>query len=92
MERGVDIKSSRPHQRSQAVGRWLSRRGWRRLKMGLAGALVAAVTAAGYGWWSSRPSEVAPVFALPASTGETVRLEDFRGKQPVVLVFYMVGT
>jgi peroxiredoxin len=35
---------------------------------------------------------MAPAFALPASTGETVRLEAFRGKQPVVLVFYMVGT
>jgi hypothetical protein len=46
----------------------------------------------GYTRWESRPSELAPPFVLPASTGETIRLEAFRGKQPVVLAFYMVGT
>jgi hypothetical protein len=46
----------------------------------------------GYTRWGTRPSELAPAFALPASTGQTVRLEEFRGKQPVVLVFYMAGT
>ena len=30
----------------------------------------------------------APTFTLPATDGSTVALEDFRGKQPVVLVFY----
>jgi len=30
----------------------------------------------------------APDFALPATNRETIRLSDFRGKQPVVLVFY----
>jgi len=32
--------------------------------------------------------ERAPEFALPASTGGTIRLQDFRGKQKVVLYFY----
>jgi len=31
---------------------------------------------------------VAPTFSLPAIDGSTVALEQFRGKQPVVLVFY----
>ncbi len=30
----------------------------------------------------------APTFTLPAADGTTVALEGFRGKQPVVLVFY----
>jgi peroxiredoxin Q/BCP len=30
----------------------------------------------------------APDFALPCSTGELVRLSDFRGKSEVVLFFY----
>ncbi len=30
----------------------------------------------------------APTFTLPATGGQTVRLEDFRGKQAVVLYFY----
>jgi thioredoxin-dependent peroxiredoxin len=35
-----------------------------------------------------RVGEPAPDFALPSSTGETVRLSDFRGKAEVVLFFY----
>ncbi len=30
----------------------------------------------------------APTFTLPAADGSAVALEDFRGKHPVVLVFY----
>jgi hypothetical protein len=30
---------------------------------------------------------VAPDFALPEVKGETVKLSDYRGKQPVVLIF-----
>lgn len=32
--------------------------------------------------------KAAPAFALPDSTGKTVKLSDFRGKQTVVLYFY----
>jgi thioredoxin-dependent peroxiredoxin len=32
--------------------------------------------------------DVAPTFTLPASTGDTVSLRQFRGKTPVVLYFY----
>lgn len=32
--------------------------------------------------------DTAPDFALPAHTGETVRLSDFRGQKAVVLFFY----
>lgn len=38
------------------------------------------------------PSTPAPPFALPSSTGQTLALEDFLGKQDVVLLFYMVAT
>jgi peroxiredoxin Q/BCP len=35
-----------------------------------------------------RIGEPAPEFELPSSTGQTVRLSDFRGKAEVVLFFY----
>src|SRR5271157_195849 len=35
-----------------------------------------------------RVGDVAPDFALPDTTGEIVRLSDFRGKTEVVLFFY----
>ena len=35
-----------------------------------------------------KEGDPAPEFALPASTGETIALKDFRGKQAVVLYFY----
>jgi peroxiredoxin Q/BCP len=35
-----------------------------------------------------RVKEAAPEFELPSSTGEIVRLSDFRGKSEVVLFFY----
>ena len=33
--------------------------------------------------------ETAPDFALPDQTGKIIRLSDFRGKQSVVLAFYV---
>jgi hypothetical protein len=58
----------------------------------LALALVASVGiwAVYFQAWS--PTTEAPRFALPASTGRTVALEDYLGKQELVLVFYMVAT
>ncbi|MBN1465730.1 peroxiredoxin, partial [candidate division KSB1 bacterium] len=35
-----------------------------------------------------QPGDRAPDFSLPASTGETVSLRDFRGEKRVVLYFY----
>ena len=37
---------------------------------------------------SVRVGDIAPDFELPAQTGETVRLSDYRGKRVVVLYFY----
>ena len=42
--------------------------------------------------WMPGSDTRAPRFALPASTGQTVKLDDFLGNQDVVLVFYMVAT
>lgn len=33
--------------------------------------------------------EKAPMFELPSTTGEAVKLADYLGKQPVVLFFYI---
>jgi peroxiredoxin len=35
-----------------------------------------------------RPGDPAPEIALPSHTTETVSLSDFRGKQPVVMLFF----
>ncbi len=72
--------------------RRLSRRNRRRLTVVLVAGVLLAAGGGGLAWWMSRPVDMAPPFTLPASTGETVRLENYRGKQPVLLVFYMVGT
>jgi thioredoxin-dependent peroxiredoxin len=34
------------------------------------------------------PGDQAPAFSLPGSDGKTYRLEDFRGKQAVVLAWF----
>ena len=92
MGRGATPKLTRLAPRSQPGPRRRSRRIRRRVGVGLVAAFLVAAAAAGYRWWTAGPSELAPAFALPASTGQTVRLEDYRGQQPVVLLFYMVGT
>lgn len=46
--------------------------------------LLAVVTPAAV----PRVGDSAPQFSLPASTGGTVALKDYRGKSKVVLVFY----
>ncbi len=92
MGRDARLKRERHGSKSPPPAQWLSRRTRRRLTAGLILIHLIAGGAAGFWWWTSRPGEMAPAFALPASTGQTVRLEDYRGKQPIVLVFYMVGT
>ena len=92
MGRSAALKPGRPAAKGEPPARWLTRRSGRRWTTGLIVILLVAATSAGVAWWTSRPGEMAPPFALPASTGETVRLEDYRGRQPVLLVFYMVAT
>ncbi|MGH7318329.1 MAG: hypothetical protein ACRELA_01670 [Candidatus Rokuibacteriota bacterium] len=92
MGQSEGVKQERSTRKGQPPARWLSRRTRKRLTGTLILVLLAGATGAGLWWWTSRPGETAPVFALPASTGEIVRLEDYLGKQPVVLIFYMVGT
>lgn len=57
------------------------------------GAMLALVIAAGIAAWQWSGMlwgyKQAPSFTLQASTGGPVSLEDFRGKNEVVLVFYM---
>jgi hypothetical protein len=64
----------------------------RRTRQWVAVSLILVLTGLAVSWgytrWGSRPSELAPAFALPASTDRIVRLEEFRGKQPVVLAFH----
>jgi peroxiredoxin Q/BCP len=38
--------------------------------------------------WVPTAGKAAPRFELPASTGQTISLEDFKGKKNVVLYFY----
>lgn len=37
-----------------------------------------------------RPGEVAPDFTLPSTTGGPTTLSSYRGRQPVVLAFYVL--
>lgn len=83
------MKPARQARKGGPPTRWRSQRSRKRWTIGLVLGLLVAAVGAGAWWWTSRPGEVAPAFALPASTGQTVRLEDYRGKQPVVLAFYM---
>lgn len=46
--------------------------------------LVPAVAVCG----QLQTGDVAPEFSLPASTGATVKLSDFKGKKAVVLAFF----
>ncbi len=52
---------------------------------------LAAMGALGAGIASAAPlavGDTAPDFSLPASTGGSVKLSDYRGKKNVVLAFY----
>ncbi len=58
--------------------------------------LGALLIVAGVGtwWWNGARAgaEVAPRFTLAASTGRMIALEEYLGKQEVVLLFYMAAT
>lgn len=68
---------------------WFMRRRWRWI--GIA-ALVLVAGGAGAWQWNERRAAPAPRFNLMASTGKVVTLDDFLGKQEVVLIFYMGAT
>lgn len=61
-------------------------------------ALVALLlVGGGVGAWlwngaRATPPELAPRFNLLASTGKVITLDEYLGKQEVVLIFYMVST
>ncbi len=60
--------------------------------------LAVVIGAAGIaGWlWLQHGIETTPppasTFSLPASTGNVVSLEEYLGKEPLVLLFYMTAT
>ena len=70
-----------------------SRRRRRWIAVGIAALLLVAGGAGAWQWNERRAApEPAPRFNLMASTGKVVKLEDFLGKQEVVLIFYMGAT
>jgi peroxiredoxin Q/BCP len=54
--------------------------------MHMAMALALLLPAEGEG--KLKVGDEAPAFSLPASTGKTISLSDFKGKKKVVLAFY----
>ena len=80
----------RRHQRRWCLRRWL----W---------SILVVFSVSGVGWWltwdqhshgGQRQSHAvegypAPAFTLPSSTGGSVDLAAYLGRQPVVLIFYM---
>jgi hypothetical protein len=54
--------------------------------------LIGVVVVSGVGWLlyvQMVAGDMAPAFTLPSTTAGTVTLDQYRGRQPVVLVFYM---
>jgi hypothetical protein len=54
--------------------------------------LIGVLIMSGVGWvlYGQRGAgDMAPAFTLPSTAGGTVTLNQYRGRQPVVLVFYM---
>jgi hypothetical protein len=54
--------------------------------------LIGVLMVSGVGWvlYGQRVAgDMAPAFTLPSTTGGTVALDQYRGRQPVVLVFYL---
>lgn len=69
------------------------RPGMRRRTKRIVGSLVALLVIGGVGTWlwngARATPEPAPRFNLLASTGRVITLDDYVGKQEVVLLFYM---
>ncbi|MBI4636667.1 MAG: hypothetical protein HY727_10005 [Candidatus Rokubacteria bacterium] len=69
---------------------WFMRRRSRWVAAGIAVLVLAAGGVGAWQWNAARAApEPAPRFNLRGSSGKTYTLDDFRGKQEVVLIFYM---
>lgn len=72
---------------------WFTRRRRRLTAVGIAAVLLLGGGVGAWQWSAARAAlEAAPRFNLMASTGTVYRLDDFAGKQEVVLIFYMGAT
>lgn len=68
----------------------------RRRRRWIIGTLLAVLIGGGVGAWlwngaRATPLELAPRFNLLASTGKVITLDEYLGKQEVVLIFYMAA-
>jgi hypothetical protein len=69
---------------------WVRRRRRRWIAVGIATLVLAAGALGAWQWKAARAApEPAPRFNLMGSTGKVYTLDDFLGKQEVVLIFYM---
>jgi hypothetical protein len=70
---------------------WRSRRRrWRLIATGIAALLLIGGGVGAWQWNAARAApEPAPRFNLWGSSGKAYNLDDFAGKQEVVLIFYM---
>lgn len=69
----------------------------RRRRKWIIGTLLVVLIGGGVGAWlwngaRATTPELAPRFNLVASTGKVITLDEYLGKQEVVLIFYMVST
>lgn len=61
-----------------------------RLRIALIVLVMSAIGVGGIGQgFALQVGEKAPLFELASTTGKTVKLADYLGKQPVVLFFYI---
>jgi hypothetical protein len=68
----------------------MRRRRWRWIAVGIAALLLVAGGVGAWQWNGARAAfDPAPRFNLMGSTGKVYTLDDFLGKQEVVLIFYM---
>lgn len=69
---------------------FMRRRRWRWIAAGIAALLLVGGGVGAWQWSGAGAApEPAPRFNLMGSTGKTYTLDDFIGKQEVVLIFYM---